>query len=84
MTIKVSIGKLKLKVPIDSMVEKSLSANAIRLLDIKLFHLKILQTLPFYHRDPFDRLIIAQALSEQLPIVSSDANFDRYGIKRIW
>ncbi len=84
MTIKVSIGKLQLKSPIDAVIEKSLATNAIRLLNINLFHLKTLQTLPFHHKDPFDRLIIAQALSEHLPIVSSDANFDRYGIQRIW
>ncbi|MFQ3598368.1 MAG: type II toxin-antitoxin system VapC family toxin [Chloroherpetonaceae bacterium] len=84
MTIKVSIGKLQLQTSIEEMIEKSLAENAIRLLDIKLSHLKTLQSLPYYHRDPFDRLIVAQALSQGLPIVSSDANLNLYGVTRIW
>jgi PIN domain nuclease of toxin-antitoxin system len=41
-------------------------------------------TLPFHHRDPFDRLLIAQALTEQMPLVSGDAAFNAYGVQRIW
>jgi len=44
----------------------------------------LVSTLPFHHRDPFDRLIIAQSLIEDLPIVSIDTQFDEYGVKRIW
>jgi PIN domain nuclease of toxin-antitoxin system len=51
---------------------------------IKLAHQKRLTTLPFHHRDPFDRLIIAQALAEELPVVSVDSQFDAYGVKRVW
>jgi PIN domain nuclease of toxin-antitoxin system len=40
--------------------------------------------LPYHHRDPFDRLIIAQSLAEQIPVVSNDELFDQYGVKRIW
>ena len=43
-----------------------------------------LTTLPFHHRDPFDRLIIAQAMAEQIPVVSGDAAFDSYPVKRLW
>jgi PIN domain nuclease of toxin-antitoxin system len=43
-----------------------------------------LTTLPFHHRDPFDRLITAQALAEGLPVVSVDSQFDAYGVKRVW
>jgi PIN domain nuclease of toxin-antitoxin system len=41
-------------------------------------------TLPFHHRDPFDRLIIAQALVESIPVVGRDAEFDQYGVERLW
>jgi PIN domain nuclease of toxin-antitoxin system len=44
----------------------------------------VLTTLPFHHRDPFDRLIVAQSIVEQVPIVSSDSAFDPYGVQRIW
>jgi PIN domain nuclease of toxin-antitoxin system len=44
----------------------------------------VLTTLPFHHRDPFDRLIVAQSIVEQVPIVSSDSAFDPYGVLRIW
>ncbi len=40
--------------------------------------------LPFHHRDPFDRLLVAQAMVEQIPIVSADAAFDAYGVKQLW
>jgi PIN domain nuclease of toxin-antitoxin system len=53
-------------------------------LPIDFLHALQVRALPLHHKDSFDRLIIAQALSEHLPIVSSDANFDRYGIERIW
>lgn len=84
MAIKVSIGKLRLRSPVEAMVEKSLAQNAIGLLEIRLSHIKVLQTLPFHHKDPFDRLLAAQALAERLPVISSDPNFDRYGVERIW
>jgi PIN domain nuclease of toxin-antitoxin system len=45
---------------------------------------RTLATLPFYHRDPFDRLIIAQAITENIPVVSIDAAFDSYGLTRLW
>lgn len=53
-------------------------------LQIATKHLDFVATLPFHHSDPFDRLIVAQALSERLPIVSSDRQFDSYGVQRLW
>jgi PIN domain nuclease of toxin-antitoxin system len=44
----------------------------------------VLTSLPFYHRDPFDRLVIAQAMTEQVPVVSVDAAFDQYPVRRLW
>ena len=47
-------------------------------------HVVRVSSLPFHHRDPFDRLLIAQSLSEEVPILSADDAFDDYGVERIW
>ncbi|MDV7390742.1 type II toxin-antitoxin system VapC family toxin, partial [Arthrospira platensis SPKY1] len=66
------------------LIPNQLDENDIRILPIALDHLTRLIDLPFHHRDPFDRLIIVQALSEELPVVTSDAIFSYYPVKRIW
>lgn len=82
--IKLSIGKPGLAQPYDIFIPQQLKQNGIKILPVNLAHPGLVSSLPFYHRDPFDRLIIAQAIVEQLPIVSADAAFDRYSIKRFW
>ena len=84
MSIKVSLDKLKLSTSFVDLVAEQVYGNAISLLDIAPEHLDVLRTLPFHHRDPFDRLIIAQGLSESLPILSRDNAFDDYGVRRLW
>jgi len=78
--IKLSIGKLELDVSFDDI----LALSGYRHLAIESAHLRIVQNLPLHHRDPFDRLIIAQGMHLDLPVVSSDGQFDSYGVKRIW
>ena len=63
---------------------EQLHFNRIQILDITVDSLIKLTTLPFHHRDPFDQLIIAQALVEELPIIGVDTVFDAYGISREW
>lgn len=82
--IKTSIGKLTLTQPFETFLPQQLELNNITILSIELAHLAIVSALPFYHRDPFDRLLIAQAMNEQLPVVSADAAFDAYAIERLW
>lgn len=82
--IKVSIGKLQLKAPVTKVVAALISSNTIEVLPITLAHLDLIETLPFHHKDPFDRLLIAQAQVEQLPIVSVDPALDDYGVNRVW
>jgi PIN domain nuclease of toxin-antitoxin system len=65
-------------------VSDQLAVNRFRALAIDLRHVGGVAALPFHHRDPFDRLLVAQALSERLPIVSADPIFRRYGVKRLW
>ena len=84
MAIKLSLGKLRLPGAIERFVPEQLAANAIRQLTIDFRHAARVAALPFHHRDPFDRLLAAQALEERCPIVSADPIFRRYGVKRIW
>lgn len=81
--IKLSLQKLELHSGF-SQILNFLSANDIELLPIDFNHLQTLLTLHFHHKDPFDRVIIAQALTEQLIIVSKDEVFKNYSVKLIW
>lgn len=84
-TIKVSAGKLALKSDVVSFFDEECARNEIAVLPVEPRHLAPLETLPFHHRDPFDRLLIAQSLVENIPILSADAAFDAYaGITRLW
>lgn len=82
--IKISIGKLELTQPIEKHIPYHMQTNGIMLLDIDIAHTVIVATLPYHHRDPFDRLLIAQAMHEQIPIVSIDTAFDSYDVNRLW
>ena len=84
MAIKISLGKLKLPSPIERFVPEQLAANGFALLDIDFGDVARVARLPFHHRDPFDRLLAAQALDGALAIVSADTVFRKYGVKRIW
>lgn len=84
MAIKVSIGKLALSLPFTASTLGHMANNDIRLLDISFAHITEVLTLPFHHRDPFDRMLIAQARVENTPIISVDAMLDSYGVQRIW
>lgn len=84
MAIKVSLGKLTVGGPIDRFLSEQLAVNAFSVLPIDLRHVARVATLAFHHRDPFDRLLAAQALADGLSIVSADPVFKRYGVKRIW
>ena len=82
--IKVSVGKLTLGRQIDTFFEDRMGRSGIALLHITLAHIAKISTLPFHHRDPFDRMLIAQSLVEGIPIISADAVFDTYGVVRLW
>ena len=82
--IKISLGKLELTRPFEQLIYEQLRENAIDVLPIEISHLTRLITLPFHHRDPFDRLLIAQAIAEELPVISADTIFQDYGIEIIW
>lgn len=82
--IKVGLGKLDLGEPSRSFLQREIARNNFELLPISLDHATMVESLVAYHRDPFDRLLVAQAITEGLPLVSSDGIFDQYGINRLW
>ncbi len=84
MAIKCQLGKLKLASSVRQYFPSQLAANGFVQLDIAFRHVARVESLPFHHRDPFDRLLIAQALEEKLTLVSADAVFENYGVKRLW
>ena len=84
MAIKASLGRLTLTLSCTDLVAEHVHGNAIELFEILPHHLDILTTLPFYHKDPFDRMIIAQGQAENIPILSRDSAFDDYAIRRLW
>jgi PIN domain nuclease of toxin-antitoxin system len=84
MAIKASLGKLRLTKPVERFVTDHLTANGFKLIDVELRHAAKVEKLPFHHRDPFDRLLIAQAIVEKLTIVSADKVFAKYGVNVLW
>ena len=84
MAIKASLGRLTLTLSFTDLVAEHVHGNAIELFEILPRHLDVLTTLPFHHKDPFDRMIIAQSQAENIPILSRDSAFDDYAIRRLW
>jgi PIN domain nuclease of toxin-antitoxin system len=81
---KVQIGKLPLPLPAGPFLAGELSSNHVRLLPVSLSHVLRVEELPLHHRDPFDRLLIAQSIEEGWPIVTADPWFSRYPVEVIW
>ena len=82
--IKVRAGKLLLPEPAGPYLVKRLVENKIEILPVKLGHLLRLESLPAHHRDPFDRMLVAQSLEEDLPLVTADPIFEKYPVRVIW
>ena len=83
MGIKISLGKLKLSASSADILANYVEIGS-RVLDISPAHGTSLESLPFHHRDPFDRLLAVQALTEDLTLVSKDVVFDQYDFRRVW
>jgi len=84
MAIKVSLRKLELDDPLDVVVEQGTNGAGVALLGISKVHALRVATLPWHHRDPFDRLLAAQALDEDIGLVTRDTAFDAHGVRRMW
>ena len=82
--IKVQLGKLNLPQPAGPYIIRKLAENRIEVLPITLDHVLGIESLPLHHRDPFDRLLIAQSIEEGWPIITADPWFARYPVEVIW
>ena len=82
--IKVSLGKWRLNRPYEDFIDIGLKQYGFLILPILPAHTARLIGMPFYHKDPFDRLLAAQALAEGIPMVSADSAFDDYDVTRLW
>jgi len=82
--IKVGLGKLDLGEPSRSFLTREIARNNFELLFISLDHVSKVESLAPHHRDPFDRLLIAQAVVEEFAFISRDSVFDQYDISRVW
>jgi len=83
-SIKVQVGRLRLPADPQLFIPEQLSINAIKGLPIQMNHALHVSTLPNHHRDPFDRLLVAQAQVEGLPILSADPQIGKYQVDVIW
>lgn len=81
MQIKLQLGKLEFSIDLDEVIEKQLNNGYIKLLPIQLNHILRLKHIPFHHKDPFDRIIISQAICENLIIATTDSFFNSYLVK---
>lgn len=84
LSIKTGLGKLRLSLPFRGWVEQAIADLGLVVLPITLESCDRQASLPFHHRDPFDRLLAAQALVESIKVVSADAMLDQYGVDRVW
>ena len=84
MAIKASLGKLTVPLPVSRFMQEQLEINGFSLLPVALEAAAVVADLPFHHRDPFDRLLVAQAQQHGVAIVSADPVFTKYRVRRIW
>jgi len=82
--IKISTRKYALTKPYETFMREAIDLNGFSYLHIEPRHTNRLTNMPFHHKDPFDRLLVAQALVEGIPIVSADSQLDVYGVTRLW
>lgn len=84
MAIESSLGKIELPAALPAFLEEQLASTRTQILDVRAEYAVRVEDLPWHHRDPFDRLLVAQARFETLPLLSRDRTFEAYGVERIW
>jgi len=84
MATKAGLGRLELPEDLESFLLEAMEAEALLPLPVTLAHAAMVRGLPWHHKDPFDRLLVAQALREGLALVSQDRLLDAYGVRRVW
>jgi PIN domain nuclease of toxin-antitoxin system len=81
MQIKIQLGKLKVRLPLKELVKNQQETNDLTVSPVTLTHVLAVGDLPFHHKDPFDRLLIAQSIQEDLTLVTADSQFSAYSVK---
>ncbi len=84
LAIKISQRKYSLPKPLDEFLNTMLDEQDFNVIPISVAHVASVSSLPFHHKDPFDRMLVAQSLVEDWAVVSSDEILDAYGVNRIW
>jgi len=84
MQIKMQLGKMKLAFPLQDIIREQQKDNGVQVIPVELEHVLALQSLPSHHKDPFDRLLIAQARAESAVLVTKDKTFSKYQIDLAW
>ena len=84
MQIKNQLGKLALDIPLNELIDQQCLKNGLQILAIETTHIYALKNLPAHHNDPFDRLILTQAQTEDLTLISADSVFKHYDVDCIW
>jgi PIN domain nuclease of toxin-antitoxin system len=82
--IKVALGKFSLPIRYDDFIQHAIADQNFGILHILPAHTSLLSAMPAHHRDPFDRLLVSQALVEKLSLISNDVALDAYGVHRLW
>lgn len=84
MQIKIKLGKMIFDDTLENIVVEQQTVNNIQILPVELSHALYLENLPLHHKDPFDRLLISQAIVENMTLVSADADFANYQVNLLW
>jgi len=84
MQIKIALGKMVFKDTLENIINEQQTINGIQILSVQLVHALYLENLPPHHKDPFDRLLISQAIVENMTLVSADASFAKYQVNLLW
>jgi PIN domain nuclease of toxin-antitoxin system len=82
--IKVQVGKLPLPLPVGDYLTSKMLANGVSVLPVSLQHVLRIEELEMHHRDPFDRILIAQSIEEKMPLVTADPTMESYPVEQIW
>ncbi len=84
MQIKIKLGKMIFNDTLENIINEQQTVNNIQILPVELSHALYLENLPLHHKDPFDRLLISQAIVENMTLVSADPEFAKYQMNLLW
>ncbi len=84
MQIKIKLNKMIFNDTLENIIAEQKTVNNIQILPVKLSHALYLENLPLYHKDPFDRLLISQAIVENMTLMTADSDFGKYQVKLLW